>query len=40
LGKNKKAYVVCTHGIMKKTQKTPENEIKKAELIRKEYLGL
>ncbi len=29
--------VVTTHGIVKKTQKTPPNEIKKAEDIRTEY---
>jgi len=30
--------VVATHGIAKKTQKTPPKEIKKAEEIRKQYL--
>ena len=30
--------VVATHGILKKTQKTPIKEIKKAEEIRKQYL--
>jgi phage-related protein len=30
--------VVATHGILKKTQKTPAKEIKKAEEIRKQYL--
>lgn len=30
--------VVATHGILKKTQKTPSKEIKKAEEIRKLYL--
>ena len=29
--------VIATHGIVKKTQKTPENEIAKAEAIRKRY---
>lgn len=29
--------VVATHGIIKKTDKTPKNEIKKAELIMKLY---
>lgn len=29
--------VFATHGFIKKTQKTPKNEIKKAEEIRKEY---
>lgn len=31
------ALVVATHGIIKKTQKTPKKEITKAEAIRKEY---
>ncbi len=31
--------VVATHGIVKKTQKTPEKEIAKAEAIRKEYFN-
>jgi len=30
--------VIATHGILKKTQKTPTREIKKAEEIRKGYL--
>lgn len=30
--------VIATHGILKKTQKTPLKEIRKAEEIRKEYL--
>ena len=29
--------VVATHGFIKKTQKTPESEIEKAEKIRKQY---
>ncbi len=29
--------VVATHGIVKKSQKTPKKEITKAEAIRKEY---
>lgn len=29
--------VIATHGFIKKTQKTPENEIDKAEFLRKEY---
>lgn len=29
--------VVATHGIIKKTQKTPKKEIDKAEALRKEY---
>ena len=31
--------VVATHGILKKTQKTPPKEIKKAEEIRKQYFN-
>lgn len=31
--------VIATHGIYKKTQKTPIKEIKKAEEIRKQYLN-
>ena len=31
------ALVVVTHGIVKKTQKTPKKEIEKAERMRKEY---
>ena len=34
----KDTLVVATHGILKKTQKTPPKEIKKAEEIRKQYL--
>ena len=34
----KSTLVVATHGILKKTQKTPPKEIKKAEEIRKLYL--
>lgn len=30
--------IIATHGIIKKTQKTPRKEIRKAELIRKTYL--
>jgi phage-related protein len=32
--------VLATHGFLKKTQKSPKNEIKKAEEIRKEYFEL
>jgi phage-related protein len=32
--------VVATHGILKKSQKTPPNEIKKAEEIRKQYIDI
>jgi phage-related protein len=34
----KDTLVVATHGILKKTQKTPSKEIIKAEEIRKQYL--
>jgi phage-related protein len=34
----KVTLVVATHGILKKTQKTPPKEIKKAEDIRTQYL--
>lgn len=33
----KDTFVIATHGIMKKAQKTPPKEIKKAEEIRKQY---
>lgn len=33
------AIVVLTHGLIKKTQKTPQREIERAELYKKEYLG-
>ena len=35
-----RALVVATHGIVKKTQKTPKKEIEKAERIRREYFNL
>lgn len=35
---NEETLVIATHGILKKTQKTPVKEIKKAEEIRKKYL--
>lgn len=34
----KDTIVISTHGILKKTQKTPAKEIEKAEKIRLEYL--
>ena len=34
----KETLVIATHGIVKKTQKTPSKEIKKADEIRKQYL--
>jgi len=33
----KEALVVATHGIVKKTQKTPSKEIKRAQEIRNQY---
>lgn len=35
--KDDDVMVIATHGIIKKTQKTPEKEIDKAERIRREY---
>ena len=35
--KESDTLVIATHGIIKKTQKTPTKEIAKAERIRKEY---
>jgi len=34
---NRKSYVICTHGIIKKTDKIPQKEIDKAEKIRIKY---
>ncbi len=34
---NQDTLVVCTHGIIKKTDKVPSKEIEKSEKIRKEY---
>lgn len=31
--------VIATHGFVKKTQKTPQNEIDKAEILMKEYFN-
>jgi phage-related protein len=38
--KKDSVLVICTHGIVKKTQKTPIREIEKAEKMRIKYLGL
>ncbi len=35
--KDAETLVVATHGLVKKTQKTPKSEIKKAQAIRKAY---
>jgi phage-related protein len=34
---SKETLVVATHGFIKKTQKTPKNEIEKAEQMRRDY---
>ena len=36
---NSKSLIVCTHGFIKKTQKTPKSEINKALEFRKKYLN-
>lgn len=36
---DEQTLVVCTHGIVKKTQKTPPSEIAKAERIRRKYFS-
>ena len=38
--KDKETLVVATHGIIKKTQKTPSKEITRAEEIRQKYFRL
>ena len=35
--KTRKSMIIATHGFIKKTQKTPKDEIKKAEKLMKEY---
>jgi phage-related protein len=35
--KNNETLVIASHGFIKKTQKTPKQEIEKAQQIRKEY---
>ena len=35
---NKKSFIVCSHGFIKKSSKTPKTEIQKAENFRKKYL--
>ena len=37
--KDGETLVVATHGVVKKTQKTPKGEIKHAQAIRKEYFA-
>jgi phage-related protein len=38
--KEDNVLVICTHGIVKKRQKTPIKEIEKAEKLRRKYLEL
>ena len=35
----KSSLVIATHGLIKKTQKTPQKEINRAERLREEYLS-
>jgi phage-related protein len=35
---NEKSFIVCSHGFIKKTKKTPKSEILKAEEFRNKYL--
>ena len=37
--KSEETFVIATHGIVKKTQKTPKKEIEKAEALRQEYFN-
>lgn len=37
---NRKSLIICTHGFVKKSQKTPKHEIEKALEFRKRYLNL
>ena len=36
--KDRKSFIICTHGFVKKTQKTPKNEIEKAKKYKQDYL--
>ncbi len=36
---NRKSFVICTHAIIKKTARTPQKEIDKAEITRINYLN-
>lgn len=38
--KERKSLIVCTHGFIKKTQKTPSKELSKAKNIRLKYLNI
>lgn len=37
---DKSTLVIATHGLIKKTQKTPKKEIDKAEQLRKDYFNI
>lgn len=37
---DKSTLVIATHGLIKKTKKTPKKEIDKAEQLRKDYLNI
>jgi len=37
---NEKSMIIATHGIIKKTEKTPKKEINKAKQLRAEYLKI
>ena len=34
---DKETLIVCTHGMIKKTNKTPKRDIEKAEMIKEKY---
>ncbi len=36
---NKQTLIICTHGLIKKTDKTPQADIEKAERLKKEYFS-
>ena len=38
--KQQSTFVICTHGVTKKTRRTPPKEIDKAEQLRKKYFEL
>ena len=37
---NKKTLIICTHGLVKKTDKTPTADIEQAERLKKEYFAV
>jgi len=36
---NRNSFMICTHGFIKKTQKLPRKELKRAKQIRREYIN-